>query len=415
MKAKVRTKQYNNSTIKISGSKNSGLPAIAAGLLCDEMVILRNIPSISDIKTLIAIIQNLGYDITFFNNTVIINKANINVKKIMDPNIKKLRGSYYLLGSIIGNNDFVNFSFLYPGGCKFGNRPINYHLQAFKEMGLVIKATRKKILVYGQKRVSNHVLDYPSIGTTINIILSSVKTIGTTIIDNASIEPEVIDVCNLLNSMGANIKINERQIVITGVEYLHKTDYRIISDRIEACTYLILGAINNGIKITNIDTGLISSFTSLLSNIGFPLIINKKSIILKKDNTKLKPFSISLNPYPELPTDIGPLLCVLASTIPGTSTIIDNVYPERISHIKELRKLNINIIKDENKIIVSYSPIIKADTVCGHDLRCTAALLLACSLSSSFSTIEHIEYLFRGYENIYDKLKYLGIDFIISC
>lgn len=415
MKANVRGQQYNNSTIKISGSKNSGLPAIAAALLCDETVVLRNIPSISDIKTLINIIQNLGYDISFLNNTVVINNSDVSIKKVNNPDIKKLRGSYYLLGSIIGNNDFVNCSFLYPGGCQFGNRPINYHLQAFQEMGLIIKATRKKILVYGQKRASNHILSYPSIGATINIILASVKTIGTTIIDNASIEPEVIDVCNLLNSMGANIKINNRQIIINGVKYLHKTDYRIISDRIEACTFLILGAINNGIKITNIDTNLISSFTSLLSDIGFPLIINKKSIILKKDNTKLKPFSVNLNPYPDLPTDIGPLLCVLASVIPGTSTIVDNVYPERISHIKELQKLNINIIKENNKINVSYSPLIKANTVCGHDLRCTAALILACSLSSSFSTIEHVEYLFRGYENIYDKLKHLGIDFIISC
>lgn len=414
MKAKVRTKEYHYNTIKISGSKNSGLPIIAAGLLCDEDVIIRNVPCISDIKTLIAIIKGLNCDINFVDNTVYIKKSDLVYKKIKDKNISKLRGSYYLIGSLIGLNTSLNMSILYPGGCKFGKRPINYHLKAFKDMNLKVKASKKKIIIKGKKQITNHNLEYPSIGTTINIILASSKSNGITIINNAAIEPEVIDVCNFINSMGGNIIVKDnRTIEIHGVHYLHSTNYKIISDRIEAGTFLILGAMHNGIKITNIDASIITPITTVLKNIGYNIIINKKSIILKND-TLIKPFNLELNPYPAFPTDLGPLMCVLASTIPASSTILDNIYPDRTSHIDELKKLNINIKKKDNTIVITGGNILINNDVTAHDLRCSAALVLAASLSSSFTVIDHIEHLFRGYEDIRKKLNSLGIDFVIG-
>lgn len=414
MKVQIRTKEYHSNTIKISGSKNSALPIIAAALLCDEDVTIRNIPNISDIKTLISIIKGLNCAISFLDNTIYIKKNVLKYKKLKDKNITKLRGSYYLLGSLIGLKNDINLSCLYPGGCKFGKRPINYHLNAFKQMNLKVKTIGKKIIIKGNKKVVNHHLEYPSIGTTINIILASSKATGKTIIYNAALEPEVIDVCNFINSMGGNIKVKDnREIEIDGVSYLHSTNYKIISDRIEAGTFLILGALHKGIKITNIDTHMLTPVTDVLYTIGCNLIINKKSIILKND-TSLKPFNLEINPYPSFPTDLGPLMCVLASKISGTSTIIENIYPDRLSHIPELQKLNINIKSENNIINITGINKIKNTEVTAHDLRCAATLILAASLSSSFSTIYHIEHLFRGYEDIKKKLNSLGIDFIIG-
>lgn len=414
MKAKVRTKEYHYNTIKISGSKNSGLPIIAAALLCDEDVVIRNVPCISDIKTLINIIKGLNCDISFVDNTVYIKKSDLIYKKLKDKNISKLRGSYYLIGSLVGLNNSINMSILYPGGCKFGKRPINYHLNAFKHMNLKVKATKNKIKIKGKKEITNHTLEYPSIGTTINIILASCKSNSIAIINNAALEPEVIDVCNFINSMGGNITIQDnRTITVKGVSYLHQTNYKIISDRIEAGTFLILGAIHKGIKITNIDVETLAPVTTVLKEIGYNIIVNKKSIILKND-TLVNGFNLILNPYPNFPTDLGPLMCVLASTIPATSSIVDNIYPDRISHIDELKKLNINIKKKDNTIFITGGNIIINNDVAAHDLRCAAALVIASTLSSSFVTIDHIEHLFRGYEDIRKKLHSLGIDFVIS-
>ena len=411
MKAKVRLNKYKNNSITISGSKNSSLPIIAASLLCDEDVIIHNVPNISDINKLIKIIKKIGFDITFHNNTVRIKQKEIYKKKFYFQEIKQLRGSYYLIGTLIGKSNYCDFSFLYPGGCKFGYRPIDFHLKAIKKMGICNYSKGNKLFFKGYKTNCIHDLKYPSVGATINIILASCKMNKQTIITNASIEPEVIDVCDFLNSMGTEIVINKRTIVINGNNHLHSTEYTVMGDRIEAGTFLILGAIHNGITITNIKKDYLLDIINLLSSIGCYFDITDKYIKLYKINKILKPFDISLSPYPGIPTDLGPILSVLASQCEGLSTINDLVYSDRTTHIKELQKMNITISNINNKISIYGKSFIFNNKVISYDLRCCAALVLAASLSNKYSYIYNIQYLFRGYENIKQKLNNLCIDF----
>lgn len=412
MKAKVKLNKYKNNIIKISGSKNSSLPIIAASILCDEQVTINNIPNISDIVILVNIIKKMGYNISFSNNTIITTPTFISKKRFHFHNINKIRGSYYLIGSLIGKYNYSDFSFNFPGGCNFNDRPINYHLNAFNNMGLTCFAKGNKLYFKGYRHNNIHNLVYPSVGATINIILASCKINKKTIIKNASIEPEVIDLCNFINSMGAHISIENRTITIEGVEYMRSTNYTIMCDRIEAATFLTIGALHNGITITNIDNNSLNPIINLFEEIGYSFDIKDNYITLHTNNS-IKPFNITLDPHPGLPTDIGPILCVLASQIPGSSCIVDNVYPSRISHIKELQKFNIDIsLNSSNHIIINGKTTICNKKVKAHDLRCGAALIVCASLCSNYSYIYNIEKVFRGYENIKCKLYNLGINFI---
>lgn len=412
MKAKIKLNNYQFNNINISGSKNSSLPIIAGSILCDEEVVLHNIPNILDVNILINILKKINCNINFFNNTLTVKPSNLNLKKIDFNEVRKLRGSYYLLGALIGKFEYSDFNFVLPGGCNLGNRPINFHINAFKNMQLVVKKSGKKIHIKGNKINTIHKLPFPSVGTTINIILAASKIEKETIIINAAIEPEVIDVCNFLISMGANIIIKNTIIKIIGCNYFKKSTYRIMDDRIEAGTFLILGALHQGIKINNINPNNIYPLTSLLSSIGYDLNICDNSIEIH-NNGLIKPFNIILEPHPGIPTDLGPILCVLASQINGKSIIIEKVFTKRTSHIKQLKKLNIDITNINNITIINGKGKIKENNINAKDLRCSAALLLAATLSSSYSIINDIDKLFRGYEDIQKKLNDLGIDFII--
>jgi len=412
MKAKVKLNNYNDTIIKISGSKNSSLPIIAASILCDENVIINNVPNISDIDKIVNIIKKMGYNITFKNNTIITKPTLIKQNKFYNSNINKIRGSYYLIGALIGKYIYSDFSFKFPGGCNFNYRPMDYHLTAFKNMGISCTIKKNKMTFKGHRKCITHSLEYPSVGTTINIILASCKNNGKTIINNASIEPEVVDVCNFINSMGGHITFNNRTITIEGSIYFKSTNYTIMGDRIEAATFLTIGALHQGITITNIDYNNMLPIINLFKEIGYELDYNKNYITIYKINKLFKPFNITLDPYPGIPTDIGPILCVLASQIEGTSKITDNVYPNRISHINELNKFNIDIKFDNNSILISGKNNVCASKAIAHDLRCGAALIVCASLCNKYSYITNIEKVFRGYENIKYKLNNLGIDFI---
>ena len=415
VKAKVKLNKYNNTKVKISGSKNSSLPIIAASILCDEVVTLHNIPNITDVNVLVNILKYIGYKVEHDNDKLIIHPSHIKKKHFHNSNINKLRGSYYLIGALIGKFEYSNFSFIHPGGCKLGDRPIDYHIKAFSNMGLNIKTSNNIIKVKGYKKNIIHNLNYPSVGTTINIILASCKLESKTIISNASIEPEVLDLCDFLKSMGVNIIIHNRTITIIGKKYLHKTEYIVMEDRIEAGTFLLIGAIHNGITISNINPYNISYLIHLLKDIGYEICINEKELtLLPYDIAKIKPFNIILEPHPGFPTDLGPLMCVLASQINGTSYITETVFKDRFNHVNELKKLNIDIKLENNKIIVNGRNKIINSVIKASDLRCAASLVLASSINNNYSIIENIDYLFRGYENIQNKLNSLGIDFIIQ-
>lgn len=409
---KIQLKEYNdNEIIEISGSKNSSLPIIAASILCDEIVYINNIPNIRDVNSMLNILNYLKIKYFFQSNTLKIYpkkhiKNNLNTRLTQE-----LRGSYYYIGALLSKKSKVKYSNI--GGCKLGNRPINYHINAFKRMGFKTITKEKENIISGKIRSTVITLSQTSIGATINIILSSVKNKKGTnvIIKNASIEPEVIDLCNFLNSMGAKIKgIGNSTINIKSVKYLHTTNYTIISDRIEAGTYLILGALHSGIKLRNVNTKHLESLIKRLEEIGCTIKEDNGITILK--SKKEKSISINTNPFPDFPTDLAPQISVLASQLNGFSTITENIYKERLSHINELKKLNIQIIQNMSTSYIQGKQNIiynKKNLIC-KDLRQGAALILGASLSKETVTISNIDIIERGYENIYHKLKQLGFE-----
>lgn len=409
MKLEVRSKERRPGEVYISGSKNASLPIICAGLLCDEDVILENVPDITDVRTMILILNKIGVKTSFKNNTLEIKKAKKISTNISDSLVGKMRGTYYLMGALLPQKKKLIIAS--SGGCNLGNRPIDYHLNGFKKMGAYIDVRKDKIFLR-RKKLNSALIDlpFPSVGATLNIMLAACKTVGCTIINNCAKEPEVVDVANFINSMGGDIRgAGTKQIIINGVEKFHKTIYRIMEDRIEAGTYLILGAIREGVTLHNIDSKYVRSLITILKTCGYKIKAKNKSITLQKGND-IKPFDVITSPYPGFPTDLGQPLSVLGLTINGESKIKETIFNNRIAHIKELRKMNgdINLIGEE--IVINKSDNLIPETVYAHDLRAGAALILASSLCEGTTVIENIDVFLRGYENPIEKLSSFGIE-----
>jgi len=410
MKVKIRGKRKLEGEVPISGAKNSAVAIIPAAILSDEDVIIRNIPNIEDVNTLIEIMRSMGYKIDFSDNTLFIKAKQKLDYHIKSELVKKLRGSYYFMGAMLGKIKEVKIT--HSGGCNLGNRPINYHLDSFEKLGAKVKFENEEIYLKAKKLKGAIInLEFPSVGATINTMLASVKAKGVTIINNAAIEPEIVDVGNFLNSMGANIEgLGTPTIKITGVKKLTKTDYTIISDRIEAGTYLILGAIatGKGIKVSNINPTHLLSLINLLEEIGCILKIEENSIFIKRGET-LKPFKITTKPYPGFPTDLGQPLTALMLTIDGESIIEETIFSNRFSHVPELLKMHANIFVIENRVHVIGGGELTQANLTAYDLRGAACLLLASTLVSGTTYIDNIETLLRGYENPIIKLQNLGL------
>ncbi len=409
MKLEIRSKEKRPGEVNISGSKNSSLPIICASLLCDEDVVLENIPNITDVLTLITILNKIGVKTTFNNNTLYIKKSRKISSNISDSLVGKMRGTYYLMGALLPLKKKIIIAS--SGGCKLGNRPIDFHLNGFRKMGAYIDLKTDKIYLKRKKLIPSLIdLAFPSVGATINLMLAATKTLGCTIINNCAKEPEIVDVANFINSMGGDIRgAGTKQIIINGVSKLNKTTYKVMEDRIEAGTYLILGAIRNGVTIHNANPKNIRSLISLLRNSGFKVSTRGNQIKLEK-KTNLSPFKIVTGPYPGFPTDLGQPLSVLGLIIPGISTIRETIFNNRIAHIGELRKMNCNINLIGDEIVIGQTENILPATTYANDLRAGASLVLAASMCEEPSTIDNIDVFLRGYENPVDKLASFGIE-----
>lgn len=412
MKLKIKGKKHIEGTVHISGAKNSAVAIIPAATLTDDPVTLYNIPDISDVRVQIEILNNHGFIANFSDNTLKIQRSKI-TKKIsttFNDNVESLRGSYYFIGSYLTR--FKKAKIKTIGGCNLGPRPINYHLDAFKLMNAKYNITGDYIEISTRKLKGTTIdLEYPSVGATINILIASVLAKGTTIIKNAALEPEVVDLGNFLLRMGAIIDgLGTKTITITGVKKLHGCDYTIISDRIEAATYLAIGAVSegDGITVSNIDPSHLIEITNTLKNMGHLLKIDRDSITINK-GMNLSPVDIITKPYPGFPTDLNPIFAVLLSQIPGESTITETVFLDRTSHINELKKMGANLQLSNQTTIITGIAELKCNLLDAKDLRCAAALLIASLLSRCTTTINNIEYLLRGYEKPIEKLQCLNI------
>lgn len=395
--------------VKISGAKNSAVALLPATLLCDESVNLLNVPDISDTVALFDILSYLGAKITSLGEeSYKIDVSNIENKPITDEMSNKLRASYYFMGALLGKYKKAVVS--YPGGCSIGSRPIDLHLKGFESLGAKIKYEENNIIISAEElKGSNIYLDFASVGATINIMFAAVKAEGTTIIDNAAREPEIVNIAMFLNSMGAKITgAGTSTIRIKGVKNMHSSVHEVIPDRIEAGTYIMIGACAcKSLVVENIIPEHLEALTQKLIEMGVDLKIEDDSIYISNKN-KLKAVKIKTQVYPGFPTDMQQVMSALMTRAEGKSVIEETIFENRFQNLYELRKMGANIEVSGNKGYIFGPTKLRGKTVNATDLRAGASLVLAALIAEGTTTINNADYILRGYEHITEKLTSLG-------
>lgn len=404
-------------TINISGSKNASLPILAASLLIDEVVTLKNIPNVKDILTMIVLLENIGKKIEF--------NAAKNEVKIYPQKIKKLEAPYNLvktmragvlvLGPLISKYGYAKVSL--PGGCAIGSRPVDLHIEALKKMGAKIKIDNGYILAEVTKKLKATNFKFPSVsvGATENLIMASVLCEGKTLIKNIAIEPEILDLIDFLNQSGAKILFSsKRSITIEGVDRLRGVSYSIIPDRIEAGTYAIASLITNGkITLNKINKEIMRNIFDVLKKVGAQLDF-KKTNSVTVSRKKIKSLNVKTLPYPGFPTDMQAQLMSLLCLSKGKSVIREDIFENRFLHVPELKRLGANIkIKNQSAHIVGIEKL-KGAEVMATDLRASVSLVLAGLVAQGTTTINRVYHLERGYENLVGKLKKCGAKIVLK-
>ncbi|CDE25030.1 uDP-N-acetylglucosamine 1-carboxyvinyltransferase 1 [Clostridium sp. CAG:440] len=396
--------------VKISGSKNAALPIIAASILNAGKTTLYNVPNIHDTKMMFEILKNLGGKVEKKNNKIIIDTSKIKKYEIPEDLMRQMRSSVILAGSLIGKYQKAIFS--YPGGCDIGTRPIDLHLKGFEKLGINITKNYGNISCICDKIVGEKIdLDFPSVGATENIMLASCLGEGTTQINNAAREPEIIDLQNFLNKMGAKIQgAGSNKIQIEGVKKLNDVSYNIMPDRIETGTFLCAAAMSQGnIIIENTNINHITPIISKLEEANCKLKLEKDKIELKAPK-KLKALEIRTMPYPGFPTDMQSIFVSMLTIAKGTSIIVENIFESRYKFTQELIRMGAKITIEGKSAIVKGTRKLYGANVNATDLRGGAALVLAGIVAKGETTIENIEYILRGYENLNKKLENLGVN-----
>lgn len=395
-------------TIRISGAKNSCVALIPATILSDDEVTICNVPEITDTDALCEILEELNVNVKRASESILINPENMQNTEIKEGFSKKLRASYYFMGALLGK--YKKAVMYFPGGCSIGKRPINLHLKGFEALGAKVTNERNKYIVEAEElKGANIYLDFASVGATINIMLAAVKAKGTTIIDNAAKEPEIVNVATFLNNMGAKITgAGTSTIKIEGVEQLHGCFHEVIPDRIEAGTYIIIGALcGSRLKIDNIIPEHIDSLLSKLQEIGVELEIGSDYVIVSK-NAKTKATCIKTSVYPGFPTDLQQPFTVLLTQSTGKSKVEETIWENRFMHIAYLNQLGADItIKNQTATIIGPTKL-KGTSVVATDLRAGAAMVAAGLIAEGKTTITNVEHILRGYEQIVEKLKGVG-------
>ena len=395
-------------TIEISGAKNSVVALMPAAILCDDEVTIDNVPDITDTRALLEILNLLNAKYKYENNLLSIDTSAVENKVIEESLAKKLRASYYFMGSLLSKYHHVEMYF--PGGCKIGKRPIDYHIKGFEALGATVKIEGDKYIIDAQElNGADITFDFPSVGATINIMLAAVKANGQTRIFNAAKEPEIVNIANFLKSMGAKIKgAGTDTITITGVKKLSKGSITTIPDRIEAGTYIIAGAIaGDHLVIDKIEPKHLKSLLDTLTNMNVDYILEENSIIISKQ-TNLKAVNITSQVYPGFVTDLGQTMQTLLTQAHGISTFTETIYETRMGHIAYLNKMGANIANTSNKAFITGPTALTGCEVTASDLRAGASLVLAGLIAEGKTIINEADHILRGYENINTKLSKVG-------
>ena len=398
-------------TIKISGSKNSSLPILAATLLSSKKVKILNLPRVKDIETMLLLLRSLGSNIKFNKKNKSVDVYNSkNIKTFASYNlVKTMRAGILVLGPLLARFNKAKVSL--PGGCSIGARPVGIHLKALSKLGVKYKIIQGYIYAKAPKGLIGNVIKFPkiSVGATENLILAASFAKGKTILKNCAIEPEIGDLINFLRKMGCNIKwTGKRTVTIIGVKKLKEAKYKIMFDRVEAGTYMIASALMGGnLKIINIKPKIIKTEIDILRKIGASIKIKdtEVKIIGKK---KIKNIKLTTSPYPGFPTDLQAQLMVLLCKSFGRSEIVEKIFENRFMHASELNRMGAKIKILGNKAVIEGNVNFKAAELMATDLRASVSLILAALTAKGKSIINRIYHLDRGYENIEQKLRNVG-------
>lgn len=407
---KVKGGKKLQGTIKVSGAKNSAVALIPAAILADSTVTIDGLPEISDVFTLKELLEDVGGQVTFENEEMIIDPSEIMPMPLPNGNVKKLRASYYLMGAMLGR--FKKAVIGLPGGCHLGPRPIDQHIKGFEALGARVTNEHGAIYLRAEKLQGAKIyLDVASVGATINIMLAAVLAEGQTIIENAAKEPEIVDVATLLSNMGANIKGAGTNVIrIEGVEKLNGTRHTIIPDRIEAGTFIIMAAAaGDGVTIDNVIPFHVEALTAKLREMGVEVIEEDERIIIPKSK-ELHSVDVKTLVYPGFPTDLQQPFTVLLTQASGTSVITDTIYSARFKQIDEIIRMNAVARVDGRTAIISGPTNLQAASLQATDLRAGAALVLAGLLAEGETEIREIQHIERGYSSLIDKLRGIGAD-----
>ena len=400
--------------ISISGSKNAALPILASTILFEKEVIIKNLPRVKDINTMINLLKSLGSEIKFNKNRKIVK---ITKKKKQNffasySLVRTMRAGILVLGALVAKHQKSITSL--PGGCLIGARPVNYHLNALKKLGMKYDIKKGYIHAHTKEKLKGTKIRFSkiSVGATENTIIAACLANGITILRNCAIEPEIIDLINFLKSGGAKIKfVGKRTVKIEGIKSLESTSYSVMSDRIETGTFCVAACLTGGnLKINNFDPKIIKTELSLLKKVGAKIKVAKKQIHISGPKKIKNLTNLVTKEYPNFPTDLQAQFMVLLCKAKGKSSITESIFENRFMHVAELRRLGAEILIKKNKAFISGDTNFQAAELMSSDLRASVALVLAAIVATGSSTINRIYHLDRGYENIENKLRKVGVN-----
>ncbi len=402
-----------NGSVEISGMKNAAMPIVYACVLVEAKCTIENIPNVRDVELSLDILRNMGAEINRIDtNTVEIDCTNIRQGTALPELARRIRGSYYLLGSEFGR--FGRAKVAYPGGCDFGGRPIDQHIKGFECMGgTVVSDTATSVEITSEDGPvgANIFFDFVTVGATINVMLAAVLAEGTTIIENAAREPHIVDLANFLNTCGAKVSGAGTDVIkIKGVNSLHGCTYAIIPDMIEAGTYMVAAAATGGsVKITNVIPKHLESVSAKLEEIGAVVDEFDDAVIVTGRGT-LRKANVKTHPYPGFPTDMQPQMAVLLCIAGGVSYVSEGVYEKRFRYVEELTKMGAVIKVDGRTAVIEGGRQLRGAEVVATDLRGGVSMVIAGLIAEGTTEISEIRLIERGYDDIVGKLKSLGAD-----
>ena len=398
-------------TVEVSRAKNSALPILAAAFLSREKSVIKNVPQVADVFTMVKIMRQLGAKVNHAADTVEIDSAAVKNPVLSYKLVSTMRGSICFLGPLLARFGHAQVSF--PGGCVIGPRPIDLHIKGMKALGADVTLEHGYVLAKAKQLKGRRIFLGGAFGSSVlgtgNVMMAACLAKGRTVIDNAACEPEVVDLGNFLKKMGAKIEgLGSPSIEIEGVKKLHGATYTVIPDRIEAGTYVMASAMTKGdVTLKNMNANMLGAMVDKLRDAGVHILEKNGDVRVRRERV-LRPVSVTTLPYPGFPTDLQAQMMALMCIVPGISVITEKIYPDRFMHVAELNRMGANVMLEGNSAIVSGKKKLSGAPVMASDLRASAALVLAGLVAEGTTEVSRVYHLDRGYENLVAKLQSLG-------